>query len=82
MEHNLIHKYGDNHQLIRLSIKQLLELPIENWKHNRPPDEIRVSEIETFIQKKDTLILQPIYPQDSSCGIEKSEDLIFMVKPR
>jgi hypothetical protein len=61
MEHNLIHKYGDNHQLIKLSIKQLLELPIENWKHNRPPDEIRVSEIETFIQKRDTLILQPFY---------------------
>jgi hypothetical protein len=61
MEHNLIHKYDDNHRLIKLSIKQLLELPIENWKHNRPPDEVRVAEIESFIQKRANEILQPFY---------------------
>jgi hypothetical protein len=63
MEYPAIHEYTDDHRLIKLTIGQLLELPIENWKHNRPPDEVRVVEIKEFIQDKVKIndILQPFY---------------------
>jgi hypothetical protein len=61
MEYPAIHEYDDDHRLIKLTIGQLLELPIENWKHNRPPDEVRFAEIEAFIQKRNNEILQPFY---------------------
>jgi hypothetical protein len=60
-KYQTIHEYDERHRLIKISIRQLLELPMENWKHNRPPDEIRVSEIESFIQKRTNQILQPFY---------------------
>jgi hypothetical protein len=61
MDYPAIHEYDESHRLIKLNIGQLLELPVENWKPNRPPDDIRVIEIEAFIQKKATKILQPLY---------------------
>lgn len=61
MDYPTIHEYTESHRQIKLTIRQLLELPIENWKCNRPPDEIRVAELETFIQKRANEILQPLY---------------------
>ncbi len=61
MEFTIIHEYTPKKHLVKLTIKQLLELPIENWKHNRPPDEIRVAEIEDYILDQDNQILQPFY---------------------
>jgi hypothetical protein len=61
MEYPAIHEYTHDHRLIKLTVGQLLELPIENWKHNRPPDEVRVAEIKEFIHKRGNDILQPFY---------------------
>lgn len=61
MEYPAIHEYTDDHRLIKLTVEQLLELPLENWIHNRPPDEVRFAEIEAFIQKRNNQILQPFY---------------------
>lgn len=61
MEYPAIYEYNESHRQIKLTIEQLLRLPMENWKHNRPPDEFRVAEIESFIQKRANEILQPFY---------------------
>lgn len=61
MDYPVIHEYDKHKKLIKLTIGQLLELPIENWKHNRPPDEFRVAEIEEYITEPDNEILQPLY---------------------
>jgi hypothetical protein len=61
MDYLVIHEYDESHLVIKLTIGQLLELPIENWKHNRPPDEVRVAEIKEFIHKQGNDILQPFY---------------------
>jgi hypothetical protein len=61
MEYPAIHEYTEDNRLIKLTIEELLKLPMENWKHNRPPDEVRVAEIESFIKKRANEILQPFY---------------------
>jgi hypothetical protein len=61
MEYPVIHEYDESHRVIKLNIGQLLELPIENWKANRPPDDVRVAELEAFIQKQASKVLQPLY---------------------
>lgn len=75
MEYPAIHEYDDDHRLIKLTVGQLLELPMENWKHNRPPDEVRFAEIEAFIQKRTNEILQPFYINyNSKTGIYEVVD--------
>jgi hypothetical protein len=51
--------YDTEHTLIKLSIKDMLQLNIVNWKYNRPPDEIRCSEIAEYFTKCNPDILQP-----------------------
>jgi hypothetical protein len=64
-----IHEYSENHHLIKISITKLLELPVKNWKYNRPPDEVRVAEIENYLKRKDSKILQPFYIHyNTICG--------------
>ena len=54
-----LHSYDTDHKLIKLSIKEMLELNIVNWKYNRPPDEIRCNEIAEYFTKFTPDILQP-----------------------
>jgi hypothetical protein len=61
MEHQAIHQYNEYCRLILITIEQLLQLNAQNWKYNRPPDEIRIEEIKKYIVRKDTNILQPFY---------------------
>jgi hypothetical protein len=61
MDYPVIHQYNKHTRLIKITIGQLLDLPIENWKHNRPPDEFRVAEIVEYIIEQDNEILQPLY---------------------
>lgn len=58
---DLVHVYNPDHQVIKMSIKDMLELPIENWKYNRPPDEIRSIEIANYFNKFNVDILQAFY---------------------
>ena len=57
---SILHEYNDRHIIIKCTIKDLLKMPIQNWKFNRPPDSIRTNEIALSIynQKKafDTMI--------------------------
>jgi hypothetical protein len=54
-----LHSYDTEHKLIKLSIKDFLELNIVNWKYNRPPDEVRCTEIAEYFTKFTPDILQP-----------------------
>lgn len=56
----ILHEYSDRHVIVKCNIKDLLKMPIQNWKFNRPPDSIRTNDIALCIyhQKKafDTMI--------------------------
>jgi hypothetical protein len=58
----IIHKFSENynHLLIKITIKDLLNASLYNWKYNRPPDMSRCPDIARYIyyQKKpiDTII--------------------------
>lgn len=40
-----IHEYNKNHYLLKIKIKDLLNMNVANWEHNRPPDLLRCNEI-------------------------------------
>ncbi len=61
MEHQPIHQYSKGKKVILITVEDLLKLNSQNWKYNRPPDEIRIEEIKKYIVRKDTNILQPFY---------------------
>lgn len=47
-----LHRYSDDHILIKITIGDLLSLPIDNWEYNRPADMIRCREIARYICRK------------------------------
>lgn len=47
-----IHTYNPEHSLIKIKIRDLLRLPIQNWTRNRPPDLERCKEIADYIYNK------------------------------
>jgi hypothetical protein len=48
----IMHKYTDDHILIKCQINDLFNGNIENWEQNRPPDPSRCKEIAKYIYKK------------------------------
>lgn len=45
----LILKYGENHGIYKIMVKDLLEAPVLNWEYNRPPDMARCPDIARYI---------------------------------
>jgi hypothetical protein len=48
----LLHTYSITHYLVKLSITNLLRIPIVKWKNNRPADLLRCNEIATSCWNK------------------------------
>jgi hypothetical protein len=44
----ILHKYSDLHFIIKIKIRDLLSAPVTNWKHNRPPDNVRCHDIARY----------------------------------
>ena len=45
----ILHKYNENHYIIKVQISDFLNSNIKNWKYNRPPDLIRCVDIAKYI---------------------------------
>ena len=45
----ILHKYNENHYIIKIQISDFLNSNIKNWKYNRPPDLIRCVDIAKYI---------------------------------
>lgn len=48
----LVHKYAENHILVKCSVANLMTANVKKWKYNRPPDIIRCNEIAQFIHNR------------------------------
>ena len=55
-----IHEYTQSRRVILITVGNLLELNAQNWKYNRPADDIRVQEIKKYLNQEDAYILQPL----------------------
>jgi len=55
-----VHVYDNEHVVIKCSVRQLLDAPVKNWEHNRPPDLRRCFDIakSIFLSKEpmDTML--------------------------
>lgn len=58
---NILHKYSNEEYLIKISVKELLQKNVVNWKYNRPHDEIRCNEIKDYFIKPNALINSPLH---------------------
>ena len=45
----ILHTYKDNHFIMKVPLKELLNAPMNNWEHNRPPDNVRCQDIARAI---------------------------------
>ena len=45
----ILHKYNENHYIIKVQISDFLNSNIKNWKYNRPPDLIRCVDISKYM---------------------------------
>jgi hypothetical protein len=52
----ILTQLDENTYLFKISIRELLRLNIENWEHNRPPDESRFEEIKNYLCKPSNLV--------------------------
>jgi hypothetical protein len=56
----ICHNFSNTHKVVKITVKDLLNAPITNWKYNRPADPMRCPDIARYIynSKKpiDTLI--------------------------
>ena len=50
-EMDIINQYNENHFLCNCKIDNIIDFNICNWEYNRPPDQIRVSDISNYIHK-------------------------------
>lgn len=46
---HLLHEYSNSHKILKITIADLLSIPISNWTYNRPPDLIRCKDIAMYI---------------------------------
>ena len=53
--------YTTKHFIVKTTIKCLLEMPIENWSFNRPPDQLRCAEISEYILNEKTVLDSVFY---------------------
>jgi hypothetical protein len=47
--HQIVHSYSPTHHIIKITLKDLLTAPIENWVYNRPPDMVRAADIAQYM---------------------------------
>lgn len=50
--YEIIHKYNNYHNIVKCTIGDFLMSPVQNWKHNRPPDPNRCREIADTICRR------------------------------
>jgi hypothetical protein len=50
-EMDIINQYNENHFLCNCKIDNIIDFNICKWEYNRPPDQIRVSDISDYIYK-------------------------------
>ena len=70
----LLHSFSTSHKLIKTNVEELLNYQIKNWEYNRPPDDIRCSEISNYLVKPDVQLLQPFYLHYNS-----KEDMYYVL---
>jgi hypothetical protein len=55
----IVHSYSDTHKIVKVKISDLLNAPVTNWNHNRPPDLKRCYDIARYVcylrQSPDTM---------------------------
>jgi hypothetical protein len=56
-----IHHFSAEHQLVKLCVGTLMQLPVCNWEYNRPPDAVRCADMAPYLAKPHTHLLQPFY---------------------
>lgn len=56
-----IHTFAENHLLLRIKIRDILNAPINNWSYNRPPDMSRCPDIARYIYNSKKPIDTMIY---------------------
>lgn len=47
--HQIVHSYSPTHHILKITLKDLLTAPIENWMYNRPPDMVRAADIAQYM---------------------------------
>jgi hypothetical protein len=47
--HQIVNTYSPTHHIIKITLKDLLTAPIENWVYNRPPDMVRAADIAQYM---------------------------------
>jgi len=65
--HTLLHTYHTTHVVIKASLTDFLEAPIQNWEYNRPPDMARCHDIAVYHRVKpvETLFYLAYQPKKS-----------------
>jgi hypothetical protein len=46
---HILHEYTNSHKILKITIADLLSVPISNWTYNRPPDLTRCNDIARYI---------------------------------
>lgn len=57
----IIHHYSIHHKIIKITINDLLEASITNWKYNRPPDRNRCNDIAHYIYSSKNILDTMLY---------------------
>jgi hypothetical protein len=70
----VVHKYSNEHLIVKITINDLLSAPITNWEYNRPPDMCRCKDIARYIYKSKSPLDTMIYA--SYNNKKKSFDII------
>lgn len=56
-----VHSFSDDHIVLKIQIKDILNAPITNWEYNRPPDMSRCPDIAKYIYSSKKPIDTMIY---------------------
>lgn len=51
-----IHNWSNQHLLYKCKVSDFLNIPIQNWCHNRPPDVIRCRDISRYLLREGTVL--------------------------
>lgn len=72
--YEMLHSYKENHFLIKVQLDELMNAPINNWEHNRPPDNVRCQDIARSIYNSNNPIESMFYL--SYNNIKKTFDVL------
>jgi hypothetical protein len=59
--HHILHAYKETHLIIKVPLHEFLNAPINNWEHNRPPDNLRCQDIARSIYNSNNSIDSMFY---------------------